>query len=152
MTKISTSLVHTTVPALSGHSLLCSDMCFRLSHRKRQMSSSMPKWINVYPLKFDVKKEELSERLTSSLNSVTITNDVEASWKSLTYVIYKTSLEVLGTQIRKHQDWFDDANAEVQCLLATMYNTHKMWINEKRLSATKHTRSVNNRFKVLFGI
>ena len=124
--------------------------CVFGSHRKRQVSSSMPKRINVYPLKFDVKKEELSERLASSLNSVTITNDVEVSRKSLTYVIYKTSLEVLGTQIIK--DWFDGANAEVQCLMATMYNTHKMWINDKQLSAKKHTRSVNNRFKVLFGI
>lgn len=122
---------------LSDHALLRSKISLQLPRKRRLVSSNIPKRINVLALKVEGKKEELSEKLASSLDSVEISNDVEASWKSLRDVIYSTSFEVLGLPKRKHQDWFDENNSEVQLLIDKMHDSHKCWLNDKSSSSKK---------------
>ncbi|CAI9738076.1 Hypothetical predicted protein [Octopus vulgaris] len=43
----------------------------------------------------------------------------------------KSSVEVLGLPARKHQDWFNDNNTDVQQLIDKMHISHKTWINDK---------------------
>ncbi len=59
------------------------------------------------------------------------------AWKALRDAIHTTSLEVLGLPLRKHQDWFDDNNAEVQQLIREMHSAHKAWIDDKNSSTKK---------------
>ena len=83
------------------------------------------------------KKLELSEKLDSVLDSVQISEDVEASWKSLKDATYTTPLEVLGLSVRKHQDWFDEKNPEIQVLIGKMHHLHKLWITDKNSPSKK---------------
>ena len=61
---------------------------------------------------------------------------MESVWCQLRDITYKCSAEVLGFVKRKHQDWFDENDADAQTLLDNMHSTHLAWINDKA-SATK---------------
>ena len=122
---------------LSDHALLRSKVSFKLARKRPIISSTIPKRINVLPLKSNDKRIELSAKLESSLDSVSITDDIETSWKALKDAAYTSSLEVLGLPVRKHQDWFDDNNTEVQSLIKKMHDSHKTWINDKNSSRKK---------------
>ena len=42
-----------------------------------------------------------------------VIENIESSWKSPKYVVYGSSLEMLGISVGKHQDWFDGHNTDV---------------------------------------
>lgn len=83
------------------------------------------------PLKSVGQQTILAEKLDAALDSVEISNDIESSWKALRETTHSTSLEVLGLHIRRHQDWFDENNQEVQALIQKMHSSHKSWIEDK---------------------
>ena len=124
---------------LSDHALLRSKVSFNLARKRPIVCSKIPKRINVLPLKTINKRIELSEKLESSLDSVSITDDIEVSWKALKDAAYTSSLEVLGLPVRKHQDWFDDNNTEIQSLIKHMHDSHRSWINDRLSSSKKQT-------------
>ena len=119
---------------LSDYALLRSKALLRLARRRLQ-KSSIPKRINTLSLKSNEKQAELYNKLDTSLESVEIHDDIESSWKALRDATYEASLEVLGLPVRKHQDWLDDNNTEVQLLIQQMNDSHKAWINDKNSSA-----------------
>ena len=41
----------------------------------------------------------------------------EEQWKRTKTILQETTAEVVGLLTRKHQDWFDDADAKIQELL-----------------------------------
>ena len=122
---------------LSDHALLRSKISLQLSRKRRLISSSIPKRINVLALKSEGKKEELTQKLESTLDYVEICNDVEASWEYLRDKVYSASFEVLGLPKRKHQDCFDENNTEVQLLIDQMHNSHKCWLSDKSSSTER---------------
>ena len=99
--------------------------------------SSVPKRINTLPLKSTDQQEKLAKELDAALETVEISSDIESSWKALREVTHSTSLEVLGLPIRKHQDWFDENNQEVQSLIQKLHSSHKAWIEDKNSSDKK---------------
>lgn len=121
---------------LSDHALLRSKTSFQLQHR-RMKRSSVPKQINVLPLKNIDQQRTLVAHLDHSLDSVEITDDIESSWKALRDVTHTSALEVLGLPLRKHQDWFDDQNVEAQELIKELHKAHKIWIDDKNSTSKK---------------
>ena len=98
---------------LSDHALLRSKTSLCLQ-RRRVKNSVIPKRINVLPLKNTETQSMLSNKLDENLDDVKITDNIETSWKALRDTTHTTALEVLGLPLRKHQDWFDDQDAEAQ--------------------------------------
>ena len=75
--------------------------------------------------------QKLSEDLDSKLTGVTFNNtDLNENWSALRDVVYQTSLEHLGPTQRKHQDWFDENNGEIQDLLEKKHHLHKTFLND----------------------
>ena len=95
------------------------------------------------------KRSELSEKLDSVIDSVQISEDVEASWKSLKDATYTTSLEVLGLSVRKYQNWFDENNPEIQVLIGKMHHLHKLWMTKTLPQKDTHTSNVNSTSNLL---
>ena len=79
---------------LSDHALLRSKASFCHAHRRLQ-KSSVPKRINIQPLKSAEKQTELCNRVDTVLDSVEITDNIESSWKALRDVTHAASLTVL---------------------------------------------------------
>ena len=75
--------------------------------------------------------QKLSEDLDSKLTGVTFNNtDLNENWSALRDVVYQTSLEHLGPTQRKHQDWFDENNGEIQDPLEKKHHLHKTFLND----------------------
>ena len=68
-----------------------------------QKVSTNPRQIDVLPLKSDIKRKELFDKLEATLDSV-VSDDSEASWKFLWDPAYSVAFEVLGLSIWKHLD------------------------------------------------
>ena len=131
----STRSFHTTC-YLSDHALIRSKAQVRID-RRRVKKSSAPKRINTLPLKSADQQARLAEEIDAALETVDISSDIESSWKALREATHSTSLEVLGLPIRKHQDWFDENNKEVQSLIQKMHSSHKTWIEDKNSTNKK---------------
>lgn len=72
-----------TILCLSDYALpTCSKASFRIAHRKLQ-KTSVSKRINTLALKSLDKQSELDSKLSTALNVLKITNDIESSRKTL---------------------------------------------------------------------
>ncbi|VDM01528.1 unnamed protein product [Schistocephalus solidus] len=69
---------------------------------------------------------EKLEDLHAPANNAT----VETRWCQLRNFIQTTALEVLGRASGKHQDWFDDNDADISNLLAEKNRIHKAYVCE----------------------
>ena len=74
--------------------------------------------------------------------------ETEEQWKQMETILQETTAEFAGLTIRKHQNWFDEADKEIQKLLerkppATIVCLQNLMIKLPRL----HTRlpAVNSR-------
>ena len=48
----------------------------------------------------------------------------EEQWKQMKTVLQETTAEVVGLSTRKHQDWFDEADKEIQELIKKKHSFH----------------------------
>ena len=48
----------------------------------------------------------------------------EEQWKQMKTILRETTAEVVGLSTRKHQDWFDEADKEIQGLLGKKCSCH----------------------------
>ena len=126
-----------TAEYLSDHKLIRSKFSFPFVPKKRIVTVKMPKKVNVALLKDPAECEVLAKALNDKLASCDTSGDIESSWKSLRDCIYETSSEVLGFVKRKHKDWFDENDQEIQHMLQAMHTAHKAWISDKNSSAKK---------------
>ncbi|KAK6999565.1 craniofacial development protein 2, partial [Biomphalaria glabrata] len=65
-------------------------------------------------------KQELINKLDSEIKTLHINKDVGNSWNKLRNSVYSLASSVLCQPKRKHQDWFDENNVQIEQLL-----THK---------------------------
>ncbi|VDL98251.1 unnamed protein product [Schistocephalus solidus] len=80
-----------------------------------------------------------SNQITEKLEDLHAPDDndtVETRWCQLRNVIQSTALDVLGRAHRRHQDWFDDNDADISNLLAEKNRLHKAYM-DLRTDATK---------------
>ncbi|VDL94134.1 unnamed protein product [Schistocephalus solidus] len=80
-----------------------------------------------------------SNQITEKLEKLHAPDDnatVETRWCQLRNVIQSTALDVLGRAHRRHQDWFDDNDADISNLLAEKNRLHKAYM-DLRTDATK---------------
>ena len=48
----------------------------------------------------------------------------EEQWKQMKTILQETTAEVVGLSTRKHQDWFDEVDKEIQELLEKKRSCH----------------------------
>uniref|UniRef100_UPI003AF4FF9D hypothetical protein n=1 Tax=Thiolapillus sp. TaxID=2017437 RepID=UPI003AF4FF9D len=68
-------------------------------------------------------KNYLQVILEERLHCVTAA-DFEEQWKQMKTILQETTAEVVGLSTRKHQDWFDEADKEIQELLEKKRSCH----------------------------
>ena len=50
--------------------------------------------------------------------------ETEEQWQQMETILQETTAEVVGLLTRKHQDWFDEADKEIQELLQKKHSCH----------------------------
>ena len=61
-------------------------------------------------------------------------------WKQMKTILQETIAEVVGLSTRKHQDWFDKADKEIQELLKKKFSCHKHLLAKPDGLLRLHTR------------
>ncbi len=98
----------------TDHCLIVPKLNFLIQLR----SQKAPKKLNTTKLKCHQKAEELQLHMESKLKNLQPNiSSVEEKLSSFRDAVHSTTLEVLGTATRRHQDWFDENDREIQSLL-----------------------------------
>ncbi|VDL95423.1 unnamed protein product [Schistocephalus solidus] len=74
----------------------------------------------------------LCNQITEKLEDLHASDDnatVETRWCQLRNVIQSTALDVLGRARRRHQEWFDDNDADISNILAEKNALHKAYMD-----------------------
>ena len=88
----------------------------------------MAKRLDVSKLKQDSKRQAFVNDICSYLDAMEHSSeDVDESWTVFRDTVHSSEMDSLGPVSRKHQDWFDENDKEIQGLLEEKYQKHKVY-------------------------
>jgi len=97
----------------SDHRLICSIIKLAVSPPKRHRQHKVMRRLNVGSLRAPDVQQSLQEKLDTALEISEDDFSADEDWSQMKDVIYKAAMDVLGPQIKKHKDWFDDQDHQV---------------------------------------
>ena len=99
----------------SDHRLVRCKVAFTCKSPPKRKGPQIKK-LQVHKLHDPRVKSNLQVMLEERLHCVTAA-EPEEQWKQMKTILQETMVEVVGLSTRKHQDWFDEADKEIQELL-----------------------------------
>ena len=122
----------------TDHRLVVSKFNLRIQPVRRPQGKKVPKKLDVSKLKQDSKRQAFVNDLSSRLGALEhSTEDVEESWTVLRDTVHSSAMNVLGPVSRKHQDWFDENDKEIQGLLEEKHQKHKAYLRNTSSVSSK---------------
>ena len=116
----------------TDHRLIMSKLNMCIQPKRRPQGKKATKRLNVARLQVDPIKQSLCEELEDKLEQLNFNpTNVEENWTAFRDLLYTTSTEHLGPSTRKHQDWFDENNTEIQVLLEEKHHLHRALLNDR---------------------
>ena len=109
----------------TDHRLVVSKLNLRIQPVRRPQGKKVPKKLDVSKLKQDSKRQAFVNDLCSHFDALEHSSeDVDESW-TVFRDIHSSAMDSLGPVSRKHQDWFDENDKEIQGLLEEKHQKHK---------------------------
>ena len=98
----------------------------------------MPKKLDVSKLKQDSKRQAFLNDLCSRLDALEHNSeDVDESWTVFRDTVHSSAMDSLGPVSRKHQDWFDKNDKEIQGLLEEKHQKYKAYLRNTSSVSSK---------------
>ena len=117
----------------TDHSLVVSKLNPRIPPARRSQGKKVPKRLDVSKLKQDSKRQVFINDICSRLDAMELRlDDPEENWTAFT-----SAMDSLGPVSRKHHDWLDENDEEIQGLLEEKHQKHKAYLSD--------TSSVSNK-------
>ena len=89
----------------------------------------MPKKLDVTKLKQDSKRQAFVNDLCSRLDALEYSSeDVDESWTVFRDTVHSSVIDSLRPVSRKHQDWFDENDKEIQGLLEEKHKKNMAYL------------------------
>ena len=86
----------------------------------------------------DSKRQAFANNLCSHLDALEHSSeDVHESWTVFRDTIHSSAMDSLGPVSRKHQDWFDENDKEIQGLLEEKHQKHKAYLRNTSSVSSK---------------
>ena len=116
----------------TDHRLIVSKLKLVLQSPKRPQGPKAAKKLDAAKLSDSVTKEHLQKNLKSALEGQVIDTEsaVATSWQGFSDAVYSAAKETIGTPSRRHQDWFDDQDADIKALLDKKHQLHRSHQND----------------------
>ena len=108
----------------TDHRLVVSKLNLRIQPVRRPQGKKVKKKFNVSKLKQDSKSQAFVNDLCSRLDALEHSSEDE-SWTVFRDTVHSSAMDSLRPVTRKHQDWFDENNEEIQGLLEGKHQKHK---------------------------
>ena len=115
----------------TNHRLIISKINIRILPKRRSQGKPAPKRLNVVSLKKQAVSTELKETLEERAQQIEISDNVVESWEAFWDDVYRAAYKTIGQTKRKHQDWFDENNDEVNNLPEEKYRSQRVFENKK---------------------
>ena len=118
--------------------LVVSKLNLRVQPVRRLQGKKVPKKLNVSKLKEDSKRQAFINDLCSRLDALEHSSeDVDESWTVFRDTIHSSAMDSLGPVSRKHQNWFDENDKEIQGLLEEKHQRHKAYLRNTSWVSSK---------------
>ena len=117
------------------HWLVCCKVAFAFKSPPKRKGPQTKK-LQVHKLRDPMVKNNLQVMLEERLHCVTAA-EPEEQWKQMKIILQETTDEVVGLSIRKHQDWFDEEDKEIQELLEKKRSCHNHLLTKPDDQAAK---------------
>ena len=122
----------------TDHRLVVSKLNLRIQPVRRPQGKKVPKKLDVSKLKQDIKRQALVNDLCSRLDALEHSSeDVDESWTVFIDTAHSSAIYSLGPVSRKHQDWFDENDKEIQGLLEEKHHKHKAYLRNTSSVSSK---------------
>ena len=96
------------------------------------------KILDVSKLKQDSKRQAFVNDLCSHLDALEHSSEaVDESWIVFRDTVHSSAMDSLGPVPRKHQDWFDENDKEIQGLLEEKHQKHKAHLSNTSSVSSK---------------
>ena len=121
---------------------LVSKLNVRIQPVRRPQGKKVPKKLDVSKLKQDSKRQAFVNDLCSRLDALEHSSeDVDESWTVFRDTVHSSAMDSLGPVSRKHQDWFDENDKEIQGLLEEKHQNHKAYLRNTSSVSSKTAHS-----------
>ena len=122
----------------TDHRLVVSKLNLRIQPVRRPQGKKVPKKLDVSKLKQDSKRQAFVNDLCSRLVALEhCSEDVDESWTLFRDTVHSLAIDSLGPVFRKHQDWFDENDKEIQGLLEEKHQKHKAYLRNTSSVSSK---------------
>ena len=131
----------------TDHILVRSKLSLKVSKHSKRQAAPVKRKLNVNRFSDPSVKETFSDKLAQKFQAAQLDSspDCEKRWASFRDTVYSAAEESVGHLQRKHQDWFDDNNAEIKSLLSEKKKAHEAWISDPNSIAKKQRfKSIQN--------
>ena len=107
----------------TDYRLVVSKLNLRIQPARRPQGKKVPMRPDVSKLKQDCKRQAFFNDICSRLAAIDFRSDeTEENWTVFRDTIHSSAIDSLGPVSRKHQDWFDENDEEIQILLGETPN------------------------------
>ena len=129
----------------TDHRLMVCKLNLRILPPSRPQGKKPPKRLDISKLRVPQTKESLTNAIDSKLSSLSsISMDIESDWAAFRDSVYSAAKDEIGVARRKHRDWFDENNENIQCLSQEKHKHHKALLSDPK-SERKKALYVNSR-------
>ena len=99
----------------TDHRLVVSKLKLRIQPARRPQGKKVPNRLDVSKLTQNSKRQAFINDICSRLDALELTTDYpEESWTVFRDTVHASAMDSLGPVSRKHQDWFDENDKEIQ--------------------------------------
>ena len=117
---------------------LVSKLNLHIQPVRRPQGKKVPKKLDVSKLKQDSKRQAFVNDLCSRLDALEHSSEaVDESWIVFRDTVHSSAIASLGQVSRKHQDWFDENDKEIQGLLEEKNKKHKAYLRNSSSVSSK---------------
>ena len=110
----------------TDHRLFVSKLNLRIQPARRPQGKKAPKRLDVSKLNKDSMRQDFLTDICNQLDAMNLSSeDPEENWTVFHKTVLSSAASTLGHPSRKHQDWFDENDDEIQRLLEEKHRLHK---------------------------
>ena len=123
----------------TDHRLIVSKFRLCILPMRRPQGQRRAKRLNISKLKNANVAEGFTSDLDSKLQDASPKEkaDIEEQWAAFRDTVYSTALQHLGPATRKHQDWFDENDAQIQEMLSEKQKLFRAHQNDPKSQAKR---------------